>query len=110
MPHHLDLYIDTRSPAHGLHPGAKLIALSGFVIAAMLRTIWYFNDYVVIQLLSGGGPIGSTEIPPILIYNVVFKTWNLGRGSAIAVIMFMVLLVMSGIYLRLYNWAQGELS
>ncbi len=36
MPHHLDLYIDTRSPAHGLHPGAKLIALSGFVIAAML--------------------------------------------------------------------------
>ena len=79
-------------------------------IAAMLRTIWHFNDFVVIQLLTGGGPVGSTETPPIQIYNVTFKSWNLGKGAAIAVVMFAILLIMSVAYLKLYSWAQQEIS
>jgi multiple sugar transport system permease protein len=80
------------------------------LIAAMLRTIWHFNDFAVIQLLTGGGPLGSTETPPLMIYDIVFATWNLGRGSAVAVVMFLILILMSLVYIRLYHWAQGQLS
>jgi multiple sugar transport system permease protein len=79
-------------------------------IAAMLRTIWHFNDFAVIQLLTGGGPLASTETPPLMIYDIVFATWNLGRGSAVAVIMFGILILMSLVYIRLYHWSQEQLT
>ena len=80
------------------------------LIAAMLRTIWQFNDFSIIQLTSGGGPLGSTETPPLLIYDIVFSSWNLGRGSAVAVVMFVILILMSFVYIRLYTRAQQQLT
>jgi len=79
-------------------------------IAAMLRTVWHFNNFAVIQLLTGGGPLASTETPPLMIYDTVFHTWNLGRGSAIAVVMFGILIMMSLVYIKLYYWAEEQLS
>jgi len=80
------------------------------VIAVMLRTIWHFNNFAVISLLTGGGPIGSTRTPPLLIYDLVFANWNLGRGAAVAVIMFLILITMSAMYIKLYKWAESQLS
>jgi multiple sugar transport system permease protein len=80
------------------------------LIAAMLRTIWHFNDFAVIQLLTGGGPLASTETPPLMIYDIVFETWNLGLGSALAVVMFGILILMMLVYIRLFYWAQEQLN
>jgi multiple sugar transport system permease protein len=80
------------------------------LIAAMLRTIWQFNDFSIIQLTSGGGPLGSTETPPLLIYDIVFSYWNLGRGAAVSVVMFVILILMSLVYIRLYNRAHQQLT
>ena len=72
-------------------------------IVLMLRTIWTIKNFDVIKLLTGGGPLDATETLPILTYDTVFKTFKLGRGSAVAVIMFLLLILASGIYIRLYN-------
>ena len=72
-------------------------------IVLMLRTIWTIKNFDIIKLLTGGGPLDSTETLPILTYDTVFKSFKLGRGSAIAVLMFIILMLASTTYLRLYR-------
>ena len=76
------------------------------LVVAMLRTIWNFNNFEVVFLMTQGGPIGRTETLPLLIYRFVFGEFSLGRGAALAVIVFGILLVMSLIYWRIYERAQ----
>jgi multiple sugar transport system permease protein len=72
-------------------------------IVLMLRTIWTIKNFAIIKLLTGGGPLDSTETLPILTYDTVFASFKLGRGSAIAVLMFILLMAASAVYLRLYR-------
>ena len=80
------------------------------IIAAMLRTIWTFNNFELIKLLTDGGPLGSTETPPLIMYNVVFNTYDLGLGSSISVFMFLLLFMMSFVYIKLYYWSEEQLK
>lgn len=79
------------------------------LVVGMLRTIWNFNNFEVVFLLTQGGPIGRTETLPLYIYRFVFGEFSLGRGAALAVIVFFVLLVMSVIYWRMYERAQERM-
>ncbi len=76
------------------------------LVVGMLRTIWNFNNFEVVYLLTQGGPIGRTETLPLYIYRFVFGEFSLGRGAALAVIVFFILLIMSVIYWRLYERQQ----
>jgi multiple sugar transport system permease protein len=76
------------------------------LVVAMLRTIWNFNNFEVVFLLTQGGPIGRTETLPLYIYRFVFGEFSLGRGAALAMIVFFILLIMSVIYWRLYERSQ----
>ncbi|MFN3641750.1 MAG: carbohydrate ABC transporter permease [Gemmobacter sp.] len=76
------------------------------LVVGMLRTIWNFNNFEVVYLLTQGGPIGRTETLPLYIYRFVFGEFSLGRGSALAVIVFFILLAMSLVYWRIYERAQ----
>lgn len=76
------------------------------LVVGMLRTIWNFNNFEVVFLLTQGGPLGRTETLPLYIYRFVFGEFSLGRGSALAVLVFFILLAMSLVYWRLYEKAQ----
>jgi multiple sugar transport system permease protein len=78
------------------------------LVVGMLRTIWNFNNFEVVFLLTQGGPLGRTETLPLLIYRFVFGEFSLGRGAALAVIVFGVLVSMSLVYWRLYERAQDR--
>jgi multiple sugar transport system permease protein len=78
------------------------------LVVGMLRTIWNFNNFEVVFLLTQGGPLGRTETLPLLIYRFIFGEFSLGRGAALAVFVFLILVVMSLIYWRLYERAQGK--
>lgn len=75
-------------------------------MVGMLRTIWNFNYFEVVFLLTQGGPIGRTETLPLCIYRFVFGEFSLGRASGLAVLVFLLLLAMSLVYWRLYEKAQ----
>ena len=80
-------------------------------IVLMLRTIWTIKNFDIIKLLTGGGPLDSTETLPILAYDTVFAAFKLGRGSAVAVLMFLLLLVSSTVYMRMYSrFALGSIT
>ncbi len=82
------------------------LLLPTMLVVGMLRTIWNFNNFEVIYLLTQGGPLRRTLTFPILIHRYVFSEFSLGRGSALATIVLLLLLVMAFIYWKLYERMQ----
>lgn len=80
------------------------------LITSMLRTIWTFNNWEIVALLTQGGPAYSTITLPVLVYNTLFKEFSLGRAAAISFLMTVVLLVAMIFYLRAYNRSEERLS
>jgi len=76
---------------------------------ALLSTVWTFNSFDPIWVMTRGGPVSATETLPIAIYNVGFRLLRFGGlGKASAMTMVQVLLV-TGItlgYLRALRGGQ----
>ena len=68
------------------------------LVVALLRTIFMFNNFEIIFLLTGGGPLKATMTLPIMVYEQAFGIYELGRGSTIAVVMFLILIAVMSIY------------
>jgi len=79
-------------------------------MALIFRTIFEFKNFDLIYLITQGGPMNSTRILPIEIYKLTFDELSLGRGSAVAVIMFIMIMIISIIYIRFYEKSQSRLS
>jgi multiple sugar transport system permease protein len=73
-----------------------------FVITALLRTIWTWDNFDIIYLLTGGGPVTATTTLPIFVYKEAFRQFRMGRAAAISVVTFCIMLVLIILYLRLY--------
>ncbi len=60
--------------------------------AIMLGIVWTFNQFNVIYLVSGGGPLGRTEILVTQAYKLVNPSGLFGIASAFGLIVFLILL------------------
>ena len=69
------------------------------VIAAILRSISTFNQFDLVWLLTGGGPLNGTFVLPILVYNEAFVVYSAGRAAAVTAFMFIVLAVLTYLFL-----------
>lgn len=78
------------------------------VIILVLRTIWTFNAFDLIYLLTDGGPAGATLTLPILAYHLGWEQYLPGKAAAMSVLMLLVLAVAGFVYFRLSRWAQAE--
>jgi arabinogalactan oligomer/maltooligosaccharide transport system permease protein len=73
------------------------------VPAVILGTVWTFNMFNIIYLVSGGEPDGSTEILISEAYKWAFqRQQQYGYAAAYAVLIFFVLLI--------YSWSTGQLK
>lgn len=57
--------------------------------------------FVPVYLLTGGGPNGSTELLMFHAYRVAFVFLDWGRGTAVSMLILSVILLMTGLQLRL---------
>ena len=62
-------------------------------LLVVLRTIWIFNNFDIIYLLTGGGPADKTMTVPIYAYNM---GW--GKSSAVTILLLLFLLLVCFIY------------
>ncbi len=67
-------------------------------LLVVLRTIWIFNNFDIVYLLTGGGPSNTTTTLPIFAYNLGWGTQLLGRSSAVTVLLFLFLLTICLLY------------
>ena len=64
-------------------PGLKPVLF----VMGLVGTLWSVNIFDVIYLITGGGPSRGTLTMPVLIYDMAFLQYRLGRAAAAAVLM-----------------------
>ncbi|MDF2439233.1 MAG: multiple sugar transport system permease protein [Abditibacteriota bacterium] len=70
-------------------------------VAIVLNTIYVFNSFPIIWVLTQGGPANSTDTIITSLYKQAFRFSQPGQAQAMGVVSFVVLLVFSAWYLRL---------
>lgn len=71
-------------------PGIRKIAM----IAVLLSTIWTFNDFVIVFLLTRGGPGYSSMILVPFVYEIGIRGMQIARAITFPVLVFPVLLAL----------------
>lgn len=78
-------------------------------LLVVLRTIWIFNNFDTIYLITGGGPALLSQTLPIYAYNVGWGLKQLGRSSSVTVLLLVFLLAVCAVYFKLLNkWEKEE--
>ena len=75
-------------------------------ILFMIRFIWNFNKFEDIFLLTGGA--SGTRTLPINVYQQGFAVSDIGMGSAVSIVIVMLLLSFMVIYFRLIGKKANE--
>jgi len=73
------------------------------VIITLLASIWTFQSFDIVYLLTGGGPADATQILSTLIYQKAFWASTIGYASALGMLMLVCLMLLSVIYLVVYR-------
>lgn len=77
-------------------------------LLVVLRTIWVFNNFDTIYLITGGGPANLTTTVPIYAYNVGWGLKQLGVSSAITVLLLIFLLMICMVYFKILDKWEKE--
>ncbi|HLK11127.1 MAG TPA: sugar ABC transporter permease [Candidatus Binatia bacterium] len=72
-----------------------------FVFVAVITLIGYFQLFAEPYVMTQGGPGDSTLSVALLMYEEGFRWWNMGAGSAIAFVLFGIVLALTVLQLRL---------
>ena len=70
------------------------------LVALLFRTIDAVRMFDLPRVLTNGGPGKSTETAVLYTYNTFFTSLNFGYGSTLAVMIFLIVLLVSFIYIR----------
>lgn len=77
-------------------------------IAIVLNVIYVFNSLPIIWVMTEGGPANGTDILVTYLYKLAFRFGQLGKASAISLIMFGVLLVFTILYVALVSRNEAD--
>ena len=66
-------------------------------LVVTLGTIWSFQVFDLVYTMTGGGQGTSTVTLVLTTYNAAFKEYNMGYASAVAMLMFVFVLAVSGL-------------
>jgi len=80
------------------------------MVAAILRTIDALKSFDIIYAITQGGPGTASETINLYLYSVAFAYYDIGYGSAIAVVFFALIVALSMVLLLLRQrtkWAEA---
>jgi len=79
-------------------PGITAILL----VATLLSSLWTFNDFNTVYILTKGGPAGTTNILITYVYMNSFEWLKWQKASALSIFTFVILSAVSVLYARIY--------
>jgi multiple sugar transport system permease protein len=71
------------------------------MLVSILTMAGYFQLFAEPYVMTEGGPLDSTKSVLFYMYEEGFKWWSLGRASAVAFILFMIIFALTILQLRL---------
>src|SRR5438105_2959277 len=92
-------------PRSTLFPYTTLFrSASVLFVVVLLRSIWMFTKFDTPWLIiQGGGAELYIRTLPIYTYQRTFAYYEAGRGSAMAVLMFLLLVAAAALYFHLWR-------
>ena len=70
-------------------------------VLLLLGVIWSFNDFNMVFVMTRGGPINASMVLPVLVREFSFVHFDMGKGSALSILIFTMLVTLSFLYLRM---------
>jgi multiple sugar transport system permease protein len=77
------------------------------LLVGLTRTIDYFQLFAEPYVMTAGGPLNATLTMALLMYKEGFRFWNMGRGAAIAFVLFAVILAATLVQFRLQKGGES---
>ena len=71
------------------------------MIMIVLHVIFTFNNFDIVFLSTGGGPLGNTEVLATYIYKQAFEQYAMGYAASIGVVMLIIMMVFTVVYASL---------
>ncbi len=78
------------------------------LLVSILTMAGYFQLFAEPYVMTQGGPLQSTVSVLYFMYEEGFKWWNLGSASAVAFLLFLIILAVTALQLRLARDAQAR--
>jgi multiple sugar transport system permease protein len=91
---------------HVTYPHLK----QSLTILGLLGVLLTFNIFDMVWLLTEGGPAGATMTLPVFIYDIAFNAQNIGRGTAVSVVLFLMLVVFVIAYFQQEAFEESDLA
>ncbi|MBE9042463.1 sugar ABC transporter permease [Oscillatoriales cyanobacterium LEGE 11467] len=96
-----DLYeahaIEGATPWQSFRQITLPLLMPQILIAALFRFAQSFGVFDLVQVMTGGGPAGSTEMVSLYIYATVRRYLDFGYGAALVVVTFIILVAVVAI-------------
>lgn len=83
-----------------LKPTIESVLILGF--------IYTFKVYDLVYVMTSGGPVNSTQLLSTYSYKLSFEMFKYSEGAAVANVLFIILFIVSLIYLRFIYTEEGE--
>jgi multiple sugar transport system permease protein len=80
------------------------------LIGVLFRTMDSYKVFDTVYALTGGGPGRSTQVLSVYIYQIAFRDFNTGKGSALGYIMLIVIIALATLLIRVLNRMRAEVS
>lgn len=77
-------------------------------LLVVLRTVWVFNNFDIIYMITGGGPAGASATMPIYIYNTGWTGRLVAKASAASILLLLFLIILCALYFAVLNRWEKE--
>ncbi|MFI4982385.1 MAG: carbohydrate ABC transporter permease, partial [Nevskiales bacterium] len=92
--------LDTRSEWQRFRFVTLPLIKDSVLVAAVLTTLRSFNNVTLVLAMTGGGPVGATDVLGIRVFNEAFQFYRMDVASTIAVIIFALNILASVAFIR----------
>ena len=75
-----------------------------FLVAAVINSVYVFNSFPIIWVMTQGGPGYETDTTTTFAYKVAFRDQDIGQSASLAVGNFIVIFILIMIFLKLSKW------
>ena len=72
------------------------------IVCIIIRSMWILRAFDIIYVMYSGGPGSATEVLGLAIYRAIFMQRNIGRASAISVLLVILVLLMTFVFYRIF--------
>lgn len=80
------------------------------IVLLVLRSIWAFNEFDMVYLPAGGGPLFETTTIPVYIRRIAFEFGDMGHAAAVAMAMLVLVACLTHFYFWIYRRAERRLG